>query len=73
MESWYRVAQPGGQAQYGWGDEMEADAWASMLNARKHLTTNLYTAQLIEDAAEITRLDDGNEGVNLYDELTGDY
>lgn len=72
-ERWYRVARPNGDALYGWGDEIEVDAWVWLLNDAADLTVDIYAATEVPAAnliakGEETLLRDGG-GLNITDEL----
>lgn len=56
-ERWYRIAQPNADILYGWGTEIEADAWAWLLNDMADLVINVYSTTLVEDANMLARLD----------------
>lgn len=55
------------QTMYGWGSEHEAELYCESLNRNREI--NVYAWHQITDVDEIAKLDDGETGVNLSDEL----
>lgn len=67
MNKLYKFAAYNTQAQYGWGDETEADAYCDHLNRNREI--NVYSFAEITDEDEIAEHESNSEGVNLADEL----
>jgi len=69
QDRWWALRAYNSETQYGYGTEAEAEAWADVLNRGREI--NLYAPEPVEDAEMCRRLDDGQGGVNLADELAG--
>lgn len=67
-ETWFAFRAYNSQAIYGFGTPEEADRYTNILNENREI--NVYSAHALTaaQAAEL-RLEDGDEGFNLADEL----
>ena len=67
MNQLFKFSAYNTQAMFGWGDDAEAAAYCDFLNRDREI--NVYSFTEITDADEITKHDNGGEGVNLADAL----
>ena len=63
---WWALQAYNTQAQYGYGTRNQAQQWADHLNRGRE--ANLYAPEMC-DSQQSDRLDAGDEGVDLADEL----
>lgn len=64
----YKFTAYNSQALYGWGNEAEADAYATHLNRDREI--NVYGFAEVVDEDEVAKLDAGyGDQINLGDEL----
>jgi len=67
-DTWWKFKAYNTESVYGWGTTDEADKYCDFLNSDREI--NVFHSEEIEDDDEIiAKLESGNGGVNLADEL----
>lgn len=63
VECWWKIGGSNLQAQYGYGTQAQADAFAARLNKGREI--NFYSATEVDDQDKIKSLDAGDEGFSF--------